>query len=380
MAQRGYSEHRHLFYEAQTGSQVALAIPLVPAAAQVDDRFLLGLAHESALQSVLHSSQPVLRISRELSQLLFPDAHTATLTHTLTIYDRLSSALTVAQVAGVQRLCDHYAARLNPLPGPDSSRESNNRLTQLTQYVRQLAMQPSLIDAAALRALDAVGLTEPDIVTLSQLAGFVSYQARMVAGLQALMAQPLRWQPYTAPAADASPAGFDKKAVWRHGITPLELRYASADQLAAITFCQPDPDLAEAVWVLAHDPATLYSWQALYQQVKTPPFSSLAAATSARLLGSCWAFQRSGGNDYPSLLEAADSAAQQNSTQEMVIRLSAQLTRAPERFSAVHLQPLIAEGWQPNDLFKLIQAIALSNWSSRIFFALGETADSGGCN
>ncbi len=64
----------------------------------------------------------------------------------LTAYDRLSTALTVARVYGVQRLCNHYAAR-RPLPGPDSSRESNRRLAQITQYARQLAGSPSVINA-----------------------------------------------------------------------------------------------------------------------------------------------------------------------------------------------------------------------------------------
>jgi uncharacterized protein YciW len=57
--------------------------------------------------------------------------------------------LTVAQACGVQRLCNHYAALLAPLPGPDSSRESNRRLAQITQYARQLASSPDVIDDKA---------------------------------------------------------------------------------------------------------------------------------------------------------------------------------------------------------------------------------------
>ena len=375
MEQRRYPGHNHWFYESQTSPHAIQAEPLVPEAALINDRFLLGLQQEaSALQPLLQTSQPMLLASRDLCQLLFPDRVAATLTHTITLYDRLSTALTVAQVAGVQRLCNHYSARLNPLPGPDSSRESNNRLTQLTQYARQLAMQPELINAAALRALDAVGLTEPDIVTLNQIVGFVSYQARVTAGLQALLALPVRWLPGVTPPPDAGRDGFAEKQIWKPGVKPLELRYASAEQLAAVTFCQPRPDLADAVWLLAHDAAALYGWQTLRQRIAPAAFTPLAEATCARTLGSRWAFQFFPDEVREALLESVDNVAGQSTTQGRVVALAAQLTRSPERFSAAHLQPLVTEGWQPDALFALIQAVAIGNWNSRLFYAMGEAA------
>jgi uncharacterized protein YciW len=74
-----------------------------------------------------------------LADALFPASVAVNRLQTFSAYDRLSTALTVAQVYGVQRLCNHYAARLAPLPGPDS-RESNRRLAQITQYARQLRL------------------------------------------------------------------------------------------------------------------------------------------------------------------------------------------------------------------------------------------------
>lgn len=157
MEQRRYPGHNHWFYESQTSPRTSQAAPLVPEAAHIDDRFLLGChADHAGMHALLRSQQPALLAARDLAQLLFPDRVITSLTHTLTLYDRLSTALTVAQVAGIQRLCNHYSARLNPLPGPDSSRESNNRLTQITQYARQLAMQPELINGSAITALDGV--------------------------------------------------------------------------------------------------------------------------------------------------------------------------------------------------------------------------------
>ncbi len=93
-----------------------------PEAAHVEDRFLLDLTLPAAW---LRAHADWLHPARQLAELLFPDQVAVSRLQTFTAYDRLSTALTVAQVYGVQRLCNHYAARLAPLPGPDSSRESN---------------------------------------------------------------------------------------------------------------------------------------------------------------------------------------------------------------------------------------------------------------
>lgn len=368
MEQRRYPGHNHWFYESQTSPRTSQAAPLVPEAAHIDDRFLLGCyADNTAVQSLLRTHQPTLLAARDLAQLLFPDRVNNSLTHTLTLYDRLSTALTVAQVAGVQRLCNHYSARLNPLPGPDSSRESNNRLTQITQYARQLAMQPELINASAITALDAVGLTEPDIVTLNQVIGFVSYQARVVAGLQALQAQPVRWLPGITAPPDADATGFNQPAQWQPVLKPLELRYASAEQLASVTRCQSLSGMQEAVWLLAHDPAALYGWAQLRQHLSHD--NTLAEATVARILGSRWAFRLLNGNE--GLIDGVEEAGLKGEDQQ-IVALAVQLTRSPERFSAAHLQPLMEAGWEAEALFALIQRVALGNWNSRMFYALGE--------
>lgn len=112
-------------------------LPLVPEAAHVEDRFLLDL---TLPEEWLHAHAGWLT-QRDV----WPTRSSASVVvnrlQTISAYDRLSTALTVAQVYGVQRLCNHYAARLAPLPGPDSSRESNRRLAQMTQYARQLLVR-----------------------------------------------------------------------------------------------------------------------------------------------------------------------------------------------------------------------------------------------
>ncbi|MFB4339334.1 oxidoreductase [Pantoea sp. CS_6] len=367
MQQRRYTGQDHWFYESQTCPRTVPAAPLFPEAAHIDDRFLLGLAQEtSSVQPLLQAGQPAIQIAHEIVDLLFPDQVDVTLTHTLTLYDRLSSALTVAQVTGIQRLCNHYSARLNPLPGPDSSRESNNRLTQITQYARLLAMQPTLITADSVRALHAAGLSEADIVTLNQLVGFVCYQARVIAGIHALLNMPVRWIPGMSPAPDA-PA-TDAPGVWQPVLKPLEPRYASEAQHKAVAQCQTSSAPEDALWLLAHAPALLEHWYKLNHQEETV-FTVGVEATAASLLGNRWR--------PPSLTPCSGQAgafdnANLTDADRAVSALTALLTRQPERFCAADLQPLQESGWSVADQFALIQAIARANWNSRLFYACGE--------
>ncbi|QIU88707.1 CMD domain-containing protein [Yokenella regensburgei] len=200
MEQRRVNGKSQWYHETQSRSNPLEVLPLVPEAAHVDCRFLLDLC---VPDSLLTACDAWLQPARALCDTLFPEGVTVTRLQTFSAYDRLSTALTVAQVFGVQRLCNHYAARLTPLPGPDSSRESNRRLAQITQYARQLSGTPSVIDDSAYAQLDEVGLTAFDIVLINQIIGFVGFQARVLAVLQAQLGSPVRWLPGMPALEDA---------------------------------------------------------------------------------------------------------------------------------------------------------------------------------
>lgn len=65
---------------------------------------------------------------------------------------------------------------------------STARELALLRYTRQLIDRPVAGERAAMEALSDAGLSTRGIVALAQLLGFVSYQARLVAGLKALEA------------------------------------------------------------------------------------------------------------------------------------------------------------------------------------------------
>lgn len=386
MEQRRFSGKSHWYHETQSSLCPADVLPLVPEAAQVDDRFLLDLT-PSEQQLIVEA--PWLDAARAAAHVLLPDSIAVTRLHTLSSYDRLSTALTVAQVYGVQRLCNHYAARLAPQPGPDSSRESNRRLTQITQFARQLASQPTLIDDVALAQLDECGLSVDDIVTFTQIIGFVGFQARAIAVLQAQQGLPVRWLPGLDGLQDADPALFGPEpASWQPGLAPVESRYARPEQLEILSVSQPLRALRDIAWLLAHDERALSSlsqltrlfWQ-ITQQVSHD--SLLVIMLTSRINGSPACFSDAvaawqGDSGLPDAMrngERALNAWSHNHPREKAIIQAVQLlTRAPDRFSAAQLQPLYEQGFSEQEVLKLLVGAGLAGWINRLKIGLGNTA------
>ncbi|WP_395490913.1 CMD domain-containing protein [Cedecea davisae] len=386
MEQRRFSGKSHWYHETQSSLCPADVLPLVPEAAQVDDRFLLDLT-PSEQQLVVEA--PWLDAARAAAHVLLPDSIAVTRLHTLSSYDRLSTALTVAQVYGVQRLCNHYAARLAPQPGPDSSRESNRRLTQITQFARQLASQPTLIDDVALAQLDECGLSVDDIVTFTQIIGFVGFQARAIAVLQAQQGLPVRWLPGLDGLQDADPALFGPEpASWQPGLAPVESRYARPEQLEILSISQPLRALRDIAWLLAHDERALSSLSQLtrlFWQI-TPQVSHdslLVIMLTSRINGSPACFSDAvaawqGDSGLPDAMrngERALNAWSHNHPREKAIIQAVQLlTRAPDRFSAAQLQPLYEQGFSEQEVLKLLVGAGLAGWINRLKIGLGNTA------
>ncbi|HBL7321677.1 CMD domain-containing protein [Enterobacter kobei] len=326
MEQRRFSGKGHWYHETQSNHAQSDALPLVPEAANVDDRFLLDLALPD---EIVAACTGWLTPARALCHQLFPLSLPVNRLRTLSAYDRLSTALTVAQACGVQRLCNHYAALLAPLPGPDSSRESNRRLAQITQYARQLASSPDVIDDKARNQLDEVGLSIYDIVVINQIIGFIGFQARVVAVFQALLGHPVRWLPghHIQPHALPACAG-----AWVTLLPVVELRYASAHQLESLSRWQAEPALEALTPVLCHEP-------------------TLLDLTGEILINS----REESALSPPSLLAAVDL-----------------LTRSPDRFSAAQFTPLMEEGLTVAQAINRLSQSAFEGWLNRLKVAAGK--------
>ena len=383
MEQRRISGKGHWYHETQSSRSDAV-LPLVPEAAYLEDRFLLDLELSAEQQA---TEAAWLSVARDAAECLLPENSPVTRLHTLSSYDRLSTALTVAQVYGVQRLCNHYAARLAPQPGPDSSRESNRRLTQITQYARQLASQPTLIDDNSRQQLDEVALSVNDMVTFNQLIGFIGFQARVIAIFQALQGLPVRWLPGLDTQQDASAELFlEGNKSWQPGLPPVELRYANTQQLDVVNQSLSQSVLYPISWLLAHDARPLSVLSQLISLLlppnngKTSDDLVLVNLLTARINGSVSCFSEAAANWHgesglPEAIRNGERALQawshNHPNERAIIQAVRVLTRAPGSFSAAQLQPLFEQGFSKDDVLRLLISSALYDWLNRLKIGLG---------
>lgn len=102
----------------------------------------------------------------------------------LSTADRLRVAAACCDAVPAPELAAHYRRLLAPLQAEAES----PALPAMLRWALLVTTAPRDGDRAALHALRAAGLADPAIVALAQLVGFLSYQARVVAGLKALKA------------------------------------------------------------------------------------------------------------------------------------------------------------------------------------------------
>ncbi|MBM1118336.1 hypothetical protein CF026_20490 [Klebsiella michiganensis] len=379
MEQRRVYGKNHWYHETQSTICPVDVLPLVPEAAHVEDRFLLDL---TLPEELLEAHARWLTPARRLADVLFPTSVTVNRLQTFSAYDRLSTALTVAQVYGVQRLCNHYAARLAPLPGPDSSRESNRRLAQITQYARQLASSPSLINALSRSQLDEVGLTSRDIILINQIIGFISFQARGIAAFHAALGYPVRWIPGMPQQEDAPEALFDMRGSdWQPGLDDSDLRYVDDDRQSLLANWQKHPGLFELAPLLAaQEPPLALQEQLLTHLSGQQPFAAQVALIAARINGSvscfnAWASRCPDLADLTDALRGNESGVQAwgdtPSIERQLLQSVQLLTRAPDRFSAAQLTPLTEYGLSRSEAIDLLAWCGLCGWMNRLKIALG---------
>ncbi|QGH63567.1 CMD domain-containing protein [Serratia proteamaculans] len=381
-------QHNAQWYH-ETQSSVRGDQPLEPQAAGIRDRFLLGLGAfaDEALNTALTARAGVFNASLASYHVLFPDRVELTRSVTLSPYDRLSTALTVAQVTGVQSLCSHYAARLAPLYSPDASRESNIRLAQITQYARQLAGQPTLICPKALQQLSDVGLSPADIVTFSQIIGFVSYQARVVTGVAALAGRPTGVVPGFPNIADAETVAFTtEEQTWQARLPSVVLEEACAEQLDVLDQSHPDARSESYYLLLAHDAPALRERNGVFNSINADGYGlsarlkALATLAVSRINGSRYCASTVAQDIEHDVLVSAlfdtidhGLESTDNPVHQAVIRVAADLTRTPEKFTPRSVQPLFNSGMNQAQALDVILTGALYAWENRLRQTLGDT-------
>ncbi|WP_297202783.1 CMD domain-containing protein [uncultured Pluralibacter sp.] len=374
MEQRRVYGKSQWYHETQSRQQTTEVLALVPEAAFVTDRFLLDLTLPAEITA---EAAGWLTLARATAAALLPENVATNRQQTFSLYERLSTALTVAQVCGVQRLCNHYAARLAPLPGPDSSRESNYRLAQITQYARQLSASPSIITLQSRQHLRDVGLTAADIVLITQIVGFITWQARVIAAGHALLGVPVRWIPGMPVQDDADALRF----------TCLSCRWMAdadiaADSMQGTANTRAHGLLKPLAALLVWDESLRNAFSALPDLFPDDRPARVSGLVTARINGSVSCFNAlaagcSGDSELVEAIRRSDTALRhwlsRHPQDSAIILASQQLTRAPDRFSAAQVAPLAASGYAPAQIFTRLAWCGLSGWLNRLKIGLGDT-------
>ena len=116
----------------------------------------------------------------------------------ISLLHRLLVALYACRLSRADKLAAHYLAQLTALGADaaliqalDTAQFSNitdPKLLAALTFTRTLINNPIEGDKAALQHLTNAGLSTPAVVALAQLIAFLSYQLRVVAGLEAMQA------------------------------------------------------------------------------------------------------------------------------------------------------------------------------------------------
>ena len=274
------------------------------------------------------------------------------------------------------------------------------RLHAALRHAHFLVFHPRDAQPQRLRALEAAGWSADDIVVLSQLVAFLSFQIRVVAGLGVLSAH------WNTTAAAAARTGAPQPVAHVHeevvpGTAPVVFTQAELDwqpwlaplEEAALTERHFD-GLVDAVRakspyfrLLARDPDTLGARTRTDKDIFYNPEAGLpraerelAAAATSRHNGCIYCasvharfashFSRHR-DDVQRLLDEgvhADLGARWNA----IVDASVALTDTPSRLNASHLAALRAQGLDAQAAADLLHAAAFFNWANRLMLSLGE--------
>ena len=147
-----------------------------------------GISAESPLASVLSGRSDILELTEKSHDAALRPKQPGGLTHS----ERAALASRIALLNNEAVLARHYDGLIGDanLAIADTGFDggSDVRLRAILRHTDMVAVDPKGATSGDISALQSVGINDADIVRLSELIAFVSYQIRVAAGLR-LMAE-----------------------------------------------------------------------------------------------------------------------------------------------------------------------------------------------
>lgn len=323
----------------------------------------------------------------------------------LTVADRLRVAVHVCQASDASSLAQHYLGLLQAVP--DAGAPASAALDAMKHFAATLTTQPRQGDRAAIETLRRSGLADDTIVALAQLVAFLSYQTRVVAGLQALFLLPdevggdgsvNKSTAATIPPPTSSPPspptvttlthnGFTNQTLdWASWLQPVDLAQATALQQAVLDESHPQARTSAYYRTLVHQPLMLRHRSAAYNAIMYAPGGlpraerELGAMVVSVTNGCVYCTsvhaqrftQLSKRSD--TVLQVFDNPATAGTTaREKAIAAFAQaVTLRAHALGAQDMQALRDVGMGLEDSIDLLHAVAIFGWANRLMHNLGE--------
>lgn len=379
-----------------------------PAAADFIDQ-AVPLAPGHALHALRRERPRIVDATQASQQAMFGDAVAG-----LSLRHRLAVALHCCRLAPAPGLAGLYARALldggaaadhvQAIGTDGVAAVVSPRLAALLHFAGMLTRRPLDGDRAAITALLDSGLAPADIVALGQLVAYLSYQIRLVAGLQALAAAgpaaALRSDRPGAlaapPVVNATPAeplhinGFTSATLgWAPWLPVVDITTATPEQLAALDAMNATARQSPYFLLLAHQPELLLQRSIAFNAIMFAPGGlsraerELGATVESVLNGCvyCTAVhaqrfeQLARRNDViRQLFSQPDQAAQAGTTprERAIVAFSARLGLQPQALAAGDVQALRDAGLDDREVLDLVHAVALFAWANRLMLNLGE--------
>lgn len=321
--------------------------------------------------------------------------------------ERLLVALHACRLSGAETLAAHYRARLHAedapaaliaaADAPDRAASAPDaRVATLLGFTAKLTVRPIEGDRRAVEALAAAGLGPAAVVAVGQLIAFLSYQIRVVAGLQALAAagpggpeQPMGAEP-RGGASVPNPIrikGFTNEVLdWTPWVAPMRLEDATPEQMNALETMSPTAKDQAYFRLLAHQPEMLLQRSIAFNAIMFAPGGmpraerELGATVESRLNGCVYCAsvhaqrfeQLAKRNDVIAQLFEDPDTAGTSARERAIVRFSSVLGLSPDALGAEQVQAVRAAGLTDAETLDLVHAVALFAWANRLMLNLGE--------
>lgn len=150
-----------------------------------------GVGTDNAIVGALSLRGDILTMTEQAHDAALKPAVSGGFSHT----ERAALSCRMARLSGETGLAAHFedlmsaagaSADVRRIAGPEFNGEPDQRLAAVLRHTDLVTVRPNAAVAEDIEALARAGVSEDDIVRLSELAAFVSYQIRLTVGLRLL--------------------------------------------------------------------------------------------------------------------------------------------------------------------------------------------------